>query len=44
MRRHVERVLDLWKVQRFLVGVADRVPLDGDIRFAGNIAEVRHNG
>ncbi len=40
MRRHVERVLELWKGQPFVLGVADQVPPDGDIEFVKRIAEM----
>ncbi len=44
MRRHVERVLEIWQGQRFVLGVADQVPPDGDIAFVNRIAEMLHHG
>jgi uroporphyrinogen-III decarboxylase len=44
MRRHVERVLELWKGQPFVLGVADQVPPDGDIEFVKRIAEMVQHG
>ncbi len=44
MRRHVERVLELWKGQPFVLGVADQVPPDGDIGFVKRIAEMVQHG
>lgn len=40
MCRHVERVLELWKGEPFVLGVADQVPPDGDIGFVKRIAEM----
>ncbi|MBI2440832.1 MAG: hypothetical protein HYV35_05610 [Lentisphaerae bacterium] len=37
--RHLERLLESWRGQRFIVGVADQVPPDGDINFCRRIAE-----
>ncbi len=43
MRRHVERALNLWQGQPFVLGVADQVPPDGDIglvrRISGSMRE-----
>jgi hypothetical protein len=44
MQRHVERVLTLWKGQRFVLGVADQVPPDGDIGFTQKIREMTDHG
>jgi hypothetical protein len=40
MRRHVERTISLWNGQRFVLGVADQVPPDGDIGFVKRIGEM----
>ncbi|MBN1350059.1 hypothetical protein JXJ21_11660 [candidate division KSB1 bacterium] len=40
MKAHVEKVLSCWGKQRFVLGVADQVPPDGDIRFCLRISEM----
>ncbi len=40
MRAHVTRLLDAWRGTRFIVGVADQVPPDGDLGFCRGIAEL----
>lgn len=40
MDAHVRRVLDAWRGQRFILGVADQVPPDGDIDFVRRIADL----
>ncbi|MCL4504776.1 MAG: hypothetical protein M1434_05300 [Chloroflexi bacterium] len=40
MEKHVRRLLDAWRGTRFIVGVADQVPPDGDIDFCRRIAEL----
>ncbi len=40
MERHVTRVLEAWSGTRFILGVADQVPPDGDISFCPKIAEL----
>ena len=40
MEAHVQRLLDAWRGTRFVVGVADQVPPDGDIDFCRRIAEM----
>jgi hypothetical protein len=40
MRSHVERLLAAWSGLRFIVGVADQVPPDGDITLCRRIAEM----
>ena len=40
MEQHVRSVLDAWSGQRFILGVADQVPPDGDISFCRRIAEM----
>lgn len=40
MQAHVERLLEVWAGQRFVIGVADQVPPDGDIRFCRQIADL----
>jgi hypothetical protein len=40
MQAHVRRVLDAWHGTRFILGVADQVPPDGDIRFCRRIADL----
>lgn len=40
MRKHVERVLDLWEGTPFVLSTADQVPPDGDIGFCRRIADL----
>jgi hypothetical protein len=40
MERHVEALLQAWQGQRFVLGVADQVPPDGDVSFCRRIAEM----
>jgi hypothetical protein len=40
MEKHVLKTLESWKGQRFILGVADQVPPDGDIGFCPRIAEI----
>ena len=40
MQRHVERVLECWAGTRFVLGVADQVPPDGNIEFCKNISKL----
>jgi hypothetical protein len=40
MQAHVRGVLDCWKAQPFILGVADQVPPDGNIDFCRQIAEM----
>lgn len=44
MRAHVEHLLECWRGTRFIVGVADQVPPNGDIGFVSRIAEVIQHG
>ena len=45
MEKHVETVLETWKGTRFVLGVADQVPPDGEVEFCRKIARmVRENG
>jgi len=40
MAKHVEKLLDAWHGQPFIVGVADQVPPDGDIEFCRKISDM----
>ncbi len=40
MEAHLEHVLDTWKHRRFVLGVADQVPPDGNIEFCQKIADM----
>lgn len=40
MRKHVLKVLETWKGQRFVLGVADQVPPNGDISYVKRISEL----
>jgi len=40
MRTHVETLLERWKGQPFIVGVADQVPPNGDIEFVRRISRL----
>jgi hypothetical protein len=40
MEVHVAHVLESWRGQRCILGVADQVPPDGDIAFCRKIAEM----
>ena len=40
MEAHVRRVLAVWKDTRFVLGVADQVPPDGDIGFCRRISDM----
>jgi Uroporphyrinogen decarboxylase (URO-D) len=40
MEGHVRRLLDAWRGERFIVGVADQVPPDGNIDYCRRIAEL----
>ena len=40
MQRHVEHVLECWAGTRFVLGVADQVPPDGNIEFCRNISKL----
>lgn len=39
MKNHLEKTLETWRGTRFVLGVADQIPPDGDIRFCSRIAE-----
>ena len=43
MEEHIYRVLDCWAGTRFVLGVADQVPPDGDIDFCKKIAKIIGN-
>lgn len=43
MEKHVVKTLGAWKGSRFILGVADQVPPDGDIGFCPRIAELVEN-
>lgn len=43
MKQHVEKVLECWAGTPFILGVADQVPPDGDIRFCHKIARLIEN-
>ena len=43
MERHVRRLLDLWSGTRFVVGVADQIPANGDIENCRKISELIRN-
>jgi len=38
MQAHVCQLLDAWRGTRFIIGVADQIPPDGDIDFCRRIA------
>lgn len=40
VRRHVNTVLEAWEGTPYILGVADQVPPNGDIRFCKNISEL----
>lgn len=40
MQRYVEHVLECWAGTRFILGVADQVPPDGNIEFCRNISKL----
>jgi hypothetical protein len=40
MHAYIERLLACWRGQPFILGVADQVPPDGDIRFCQKISEL----
>ena len=40
LRRHVEHVLEVWGGRRFILGVADQVPPDGDIEHCRRIRDL----
>jgi hypothetical protein len=40
MRKHVENVLEQWAGTRFVLGVADQIPPDGNIDFCKKIADM----
>lgn len=40
MRMHIETLLECWRDQPFIVGVADQVPPDGDIGFVRQVAKL----
>jgi hypothetical protein len=40
MEKHIEQLLSAWHGSRFIVGVADQVPPDGDITFCLKIADM----
>jgi hypothetical protein len=40
MRGHIDHVLDAWVERPFVLGVADQVPPDGDIKFCRKIRDV----
>lgn len=44
MHRHVAHLLECWRGTRFIVGVADQVPPNGQIEFVKKIAEVINHG
>lgn len=44
VRDHLERLLEAWRGTRFVVGVADQVPPNGDLEIVRRIAEVIHHG
>ena len=43
MKKHVERVLELWDGQPFVLGIADQVPPDGDISIVKKISDLVKN-
>ena len=43
MKKHVERVLESWDGQRFVLGIADQVPPDGDITMVKKISDLVKN-
>ena len=43
MRKHLERVLESWRGQAFVLGVADQVPPDGDIAMVKKISDLVRN-
>lgn len=40
MKMHVQKVINSWQDRPFILGVADQVPPDGDIRFCRKISEL----
>ena len=40
MRKHVSNTIRTWQNRRFVLGVADQVPPDGDIEFCRSIADL----
>jgi hypothetical protein len=40
MERHIKKVLDSWSGERFVLGVADQVPANGDIEMCRKISEL----
>ncbi len=40
LRRHVERVLEVWGGRPFVLGVADQVPPDGNLQFCHHIHDL----
>ena len=40
MKKHVLKLLDIWKDSRFVVGVADQIPPNGDLGFCNKIAKL----
>jgi hypothetical protein len=40
MEKHIEQLLSAWHGSRFIIGVADQVPPDGDITFCRKIADM----
>ena len=40
MEKHIEKVVESWSGQRFILGVADQVPANGDIKFCRKISEM----
>ena len=40
VERHVDRVVRSWAGQRFILGVADQIPANGDIEICRKISEI----
>ena len=43
MEKHVYEVLEAWSGTRFILGVADQIPPDGDIQFCPKISDLVEN-
>ena len=44
MQAHVAHLLKCWLGTRFVVGVADQVPPNGEVEFVRKIAEIINHG
>jgi len=40
VKRHIDKLLESWKGTRFVVGVADQIPPDGNVEFCRHIADM----